>query len=68
MLPEFGPSGGLQTTLAVQMMGVHNAVMVLLRNATIEGEAPEGHDSNVRRTAALLRSFNQQVELSGSLG
>lgn len=67
MLTELGPSGGLETTLAVQMMGVHKAALVFLRNATVEGQTPEGCDANVRRAAALLRLFTQQIEAMQSL-
>ena len=61
-----GPSGGLETTLAVQTMGVHKAAPIFLRNAT-EGQTPEGCDANVRRAIALLRLFTQQIEAMQSL-
>ena len=67
MLAELGPSGGLETTLAIQMMGVHKAAMMFLRNATAEGQTPEGCDANVRRVTALSRLFIQQIEAMQSL-
>ena len=61
-LSEIGPRGALEMLLAVQMMGVHQAALKFLANATAEAQTPEGGDLNVLRAARLMRLFLEQVE------
>jgi hypothetical protein len=61
-LLEIGPKGALESLLAVQMMGVHNAALMFLRNATADGQDIEVRDANVLRAVRLMRLFNEQLE------
>jgi hypothetical protein len=61
-LREIGPNGALESLLAVQMMGVHNAALTFLRNATSDGQDLEARDANVVRAFRLMRLFNEQLE------
>jgi hypothetical protein len=62
MLSEIGPRGALEMLLAVQMMGVHQAALKFLANATVEGQTPEGRDLNLLRATRLMRLFLEQME------
>ena len=61
-LSEIGPRGALEMFLAVQMMGVHQAALKFLANATAEGQTPEGRDLNLLRATRLTRLFLEQME------
>jgi hypothetical protein len=61
-LSEIGPRGPLEMLLAVQMMGVHQAALKFLANATIEGQTAEGRDLNLLRATRLMRLFCEQLE------
>jgi len=62
-LLEFKPEGVTQTVLAVQMVGVHKAIVEFLSPATAPGQTVEVNDSNVVRAARLMRLFNEQCEV-----
>jgi hypothetical protein len=66
-LMEIGPSGALESLLAVQMMGVHNAALMFLRNATADGQDIEVRDANVLRAVRLMRLFTEQLEAMARL-
>jgi hypothetical protein len=66
-LIEIGPKGAMESLLAVQMMGVHNAALMFLRNATVDGQAIEVRDANVLRAVRLMRLFLEQLEAMARL-
>ena len=66
-LMEIGPSGALEGLLAVQMIGVHNAALMFLRNATADGQDIEVRDANVLRAVRLMRLFVEQLEAMARL-
>jgi hypothetical protein len=61
-LIEIGPKGALESLVAVQMMGVHNAALTFLSNATADRQDLESRDANVLRAVRLMRLFNEQIE------
>jgi len=61
-LSEIGPRGALEMLLAVQMMGVHQAALKFLANATVEGQTAEGRDLNLLRATRFMRLFCEQLE------
>jgi hypothetical protein len=66
-LMEIGPKGAMESLLAVQMMGVHNAALMFLRNATADGPDIEVRDANVLRAVRLMRLFLEQLEAMARL-
>jgi hypothetical protein len=66
-LMEIGPKGALEGLLAVQMMGVHNAALMFLRNATADEQDIEARDANVFRAVRLMRLFSEQLEAMARL-
>jgi hypothetical protein len=64
---EIGPKGAMESLLAVQMMGVHNAALMFLRNATADGQDIEVRDANVLRAVRLMRLFLEQLEAMARL-
>ena len=67
VLMEIGPKGALESLLAVQMMGVHNAALMFLRNATVDGQDIEMRDANVLRSVRLMRLLVEQLEAMARL-
>ena len=61
MIAELKPSNLTEALLAVQMVSVHEASLVLLRRAMHEEQDEEGCEANVRRSARLMRLFNEQL-------
>jgi hypothetical protein len=61
-LCEIGPKGALEMLLAVQMMGVHQAALKFLGNATVDEQTTEGRDLNLLRATRLMRLFLEQLE------
>jgi hypothetical protein len=57
-----GPRDQLEAFLAVQMVGVHNTALELLRRALIPDQTVEGVTLGVQRATQLLRTFTTQVE------
>jgi hypothetical protein len=66
-LREMKPANVTEALLAVQMFGVHNAAVLFLRRATLEGQTFEGADANVGRATRLLRLFNEQLAAMAKL-
>jgi hypothetical protein len=66
-LMEIAPQGALESLLAAQMMGVHNAALMFLRNSTADGQDIEARDANVLRAVRLMRLFNEQLEMMQKL-
>src|ERR1041384_1025427 len=67
MLAELKPSNATEALLAVQMFGVHEAALLFLKRATIEGQTVEGSDANVLRATRLMRLFKEQLEAMAKL-
>jgi hypothetical protein len=67
MLIELKPANVMEAMLSVQMVGVHDAALMFLRRATIEGQTFEGCDADALRATRLLRLFNEQLEAMAKL-
>jgi hypothetical protein len=63
LIAELEPANLTQAFLAVQMFSVHEAALVFLQRATMEGQTFEGTDANVLRATRLMRLFNEQAEM-----
>jgi len=61
-LAELRPSNAMESMLAVQMVGAHEAAVVFLRNATAESQSTEGRDAHLLRATRLMGLFLQQLE------
>ena len=57
-----GPKDVLESMLAVQMVGTHNAAMEMLRRSLLTKQTFEGTNAAVNRATKLLRTFAAQVE------
>lgn len=62
VLAELRPTSALESLLAVQMFGAHEAAILFLRNATAEEQSPEGRDANSARAMKLMGLFLEQLE------
>jgi hypothetical protein len=67
MLTELKPANALESMLTVQMVGAHEAALMFLKRATIEGQTLQGSDANVLRATRLMRLFNEQLEAMAKL-
>jgi hypothetical protein len=67
MLVELKPANVVEAMLTVQMVGVHEAALMFLKRATLEGQTFEGCDANALRATRLLRLFNEQLEAMAKL-
>jgi hypothetical protein len=67
LILEFEPTNPTEALLSVQMFGVHEAALLFLQRATLDGQTFEGNDANVLRATRLMRLFNEQVELMAKL-
>jgi ABC-type branched-subunit amino acid transport system substrate-binding protein len=56
-----------EAMLSVQMIGVHNAAVNFMVDATSPNQTFEGKDANVFRTTRLMRLFNEQLEAMAKL-
>lgn len=56
------PRDELEMMLAVQMIGVHNLAMEMLKRGMITGQTFEGTDAAVNRATKLLRTFTALLE------
>jgi len=56
------PRDELEMMLAVQMIGVHNLAMEMLKRGIISGQTFEGTDAAVNRATKLLRTFTALLE------
>ena len=63
LIAELEPANLTQAFLAEQMFSVHEAALVFLQRATMEGQTFEGTDANVLRATRLMRLFNEQAEM-----
>ena len=61
VLAELKPANLTEAMLATQMIGVHEAALVFLRNATADGQTAEGRDANTHRAVRLMRLFIEQL-------
>ena len=61
-LHSIGPRDGLETLLAVQMVGVHTLAMQCLARAALKEQTEFGLDVNVNRATRFLRTFAIQME------
>jgi hypothetical protein len=59
---ELHPTNATESMLAIQMVGVHDATLVFLKDATLKEQTSEGRDRNVLRTTRLMRLFLEQIE------
>lgn len=72
LLRELRTGNATEAMLSVQMLGTHEAAVKFLRNATLDGQTPEGADANVLRATRLMRLFLEQsaamARLKGKTG
>jgi len=61
-LVGIGPKKELEALLAVQMLGVHNATMELMRRGMHPKQDSDGVNNNVSRVAKLMSLFLSQIE------
>jgi len=52
MLVELAPQNGIEAMLSVQMLATHEAALIFLRRAIIDGQTFEGSDANETRSLA----------------
>ena len=62
LLAGIRPQDELESMLAVQMIGCHNAAMHALRAAMATGQTFEGRHANVNYATKLLQVFTSQME------
>ena len=62
ILCAINPSDELECMLAVQMIGIHNMAMEMMRRAMVSGQSVEGVSNNVNRVSKLTRTFIAQME------
>src|ERR1035438_4829396 len=60
LIAELEPANLTQAFLAVQMFSVHEAALVFLQRATMEGQTFEGTDANVLRATRLMRLRSEE--------
>lgn len=61
------PKDSVEGMLAIQMIGVHNLAMEMMRRAMMEGQYREGIDANVNRAVKLLKTFTEHVQTLNKL-
>jgi hypothetical protein len=61
-LHSISPRDGLESLLAVQMVGIHNLAMEFLKRAAVREQTDGGLDVNVNRATRCLRTFAIQME------
>jgi hypothetical protein len=61
-LGEFGPNNILESMLAVQMSGAHEAALAFLKASGEPGLSQRQRDAEVRRAKQLMQLFNSQME------
>jgi len=59
---ELAPTNATEAMLATQMIAAHDAALMFLNRATLEGQVFEAIDANVSRATRLMRLFSDQVE------
>jgi hypothetical protein len=72
MLDELKPANTIEAMLSVQMVGIHEAAVLFLQRATLEGQTFEGSNANAIRATRLMRLFIDQLgamaKLKGKAG
>jgi hypothetical protein len=58
---EFAANNILESMLAIQMSGVHEAALAFLKAADQPGLSQRQRDAEVRRAKALMQLFNAQM-------
>ena len=66
-ISELSPSNAVEAMLSVQMIGVHEAAVKFLIDATMPNQTFEGKNANVLRATRLMRVFNEQLEALAKL-
>ena len=61
-IAEMAPQNATEAMLATQMIAAHEAAMMFLNRATVDGQYPANIDANVLRALRLMRTFGQQLE------
>jgi hypothetical protein len=64
---ELAPQNATEAMLATQMIAAHDAALMFLNRATLDGQAFEAIDANVARATRLMRLFSDQVEVMQKL-
>lgn len=67
LIAELEPTNPTEALLAVQMFGVHEAALLFLQRATLEGQTFEGNNANVLRATRLMRLFIEQLDAMAKL-
>ena len=62
MIAELAPQTATEAMLAVQTIATHEAALMFLKRATIEGQTLEDVDANVLRSSRFMRLFLEQTE------
>jgi hypothetical protein len=60
-LTDIEPKGSVETMLAMQMIGAHEAAMECLRQAMLLDQTLVGRDLNLKHAGRLLSVFERQV-------
>jgi len=67
MIWEMAPQNLTEAMLATQMIAAHDAALMFLARATVDGQYPEAIDANVLRATRLMRIFTEQLEATQKL-
>ena len=62
ILQAIAPRDELEGMLAIQMVGIHNMAMSMMRRAMLPDQTVEGVNYNVNRVTKLSRTFIAQME------
>ncbi|MBC7949079.1 MAG: hypothetical protein H7Y42_14430 [Chitinophagaceae bacterium] len=62
IIDQIKPKGALESLLAVQMIGCHNAAVEMMKRALLSEQTTDGVDANINRATKLMRTFTAQTE------
>ena len=62
ILQGIAPKDEVESLLAVQMIGVHNLAMDMMKRAMITDQTLEGAQANVNAATKMLRTFTAQMD------
>ena len=62
LLRAINPTNELESMLAVQMIGIHNMSMAMMKRAMLPDQTVDGVNHNVNRVTKLSRTFIAQME------